>query len=464
MGDRKDLVRGPIMRMMLGFALPLAFTSMLQQLYNTADVVVAGRLIGGEAMAAIGGNMAVISLLVALFLGLSIGSNVVVARYVGMGDRKGASAAAGLSLWFPLASGAAIALPCMLLADPLLRAMDVPAGIFESSRVYLLWYLAGMPFLSLFNFEAALFRAVGDSATPLKALLASGIFNIVADLAAAGPLSLGIAGIAATTSLANALGSALLLRAMARSSGPLADAARTRPRLEAGKLRAIILIGLPAGVQGMVFSASNIVLQSAVNSLGPAVMAGVAASFTVEFNAYSFISAFGLAVTTFVSQARGAGDALRARQAVRAALSECAIAWLALCAVVLPLGPWILSSMSSDPAVIGDAMERLWWIVPGYALSVPMEVLSGALRGCGWSLPPALATLGCVVGSRMIWIFTVFEAHPLYDVLLAIYPISWALTLPFIIGIYMRSPLVCDLGGRARHEAGMGGSGAAEAR
>ncbi|MGN0909691.1 MAG: MATE family efflux transporter [Succinivibrio sp.] len=452
MEDRRDLVHGPILQRMLFFALPLAFTSVLQQLYNTADVVIAGRFEGAGAMAAIGSNIAVISLLVALFLGLSIGSNVVVARYVGMGDRKGAAQAASLSLWFPIASGAAVALPCMLLADPLLRAMDVPGGIAQSAREYLLWYLAGMPFLSLFNFEAALFRAIGDSATPLKALLCAGIFNIAADLASAGPLGLGISGIAASTSLANALGSLLLLRAMARSEGPLADAVRMRPCLDGGKLRAVVFIGLPAGVQGMVFSVSNIVLQSAVNSLGGDVMAGVAAAFTVEFNAYSFISAFGLAVTTFVGQARGAGSNDRARQAVRAALAECFGAWLVLCAAVLPFGPFMLSSMTGDPQVIADAMERLWWIIPGYALSVPMEVLSGALRGCGWSLPPALATLACVVGSRMFWIFTVFSSHPLYDVMLAIYPISWALTLPFIIGIYLRSPLLRD--GRAGEPSG----------
>ncbi len=217
-----------------------------------------------------------------------------------------------------------------------------------------------MPFLSLFNFEAPLFRAIGDSATPLKALAAAGVFNIAADLAAAGPLGLGFSGIAATTSLANALGALLLLRAMARSKSPLADELRMRPRMDPGKLRAVVFIGLPAGVQGMVFSVSNIVLQSAVNSLGPVVMAGVAASFTVEFNAYSFISAFGLAVTTFVGQARGAGDSARASLSVRAAMIECYGAWAVLCAVVLPLGPWIVSAMTSDGAVNDAAMERLW--------------------------------------------------------------------------------------------------------
>jgi putative MATE family efflux protein len=460
--EKGDLVHGPIFSQMFRFAMPLAFTSMLQQLYNTADVVVAGRFEGDGAMAAIGGNMAAISLLVALFLGLSIGSNVIVARYAGMGDRKNAAAAASLSLWFPLAAGIAVAIPCMLLADPLMRAMDVPAELFESSRQYLLWYLAGMPFLSLFNFEAALFRAVGDSASPLKALLASGVFNIAADLAAAGPLDLGISGIAASTSLANLLGSLILLRAMKRAGGPLAAALKMRPCMDMGKLRAVVCIGLPAGIQGMVFSVSNIVLQSAVNSLGPTVMAGVAIAFTVEFNAYSFITAFGLAVTTFVGQACGAGDPARARKSVKAAMAECFGAWAVLCLVVLPLGPFAISEMTSDPEVLGAAMERLWWIVPGYVLSAPMEVLSGALRGCGWSLPPALATLCCVVGSRMIWIFTVFKAHPLYDVLLAIYPISWGLTLPFIIGIYLISPL--SRRGSGRHSSRPSLAGAAPAR
>ena len=412
-----DMLHGSLWDKILWFTVPLAFTSMLQQLYNTTDVMVLGRFEGEAAMAALGSNIPVIGLLVNLFVGMSLGANVVAARYIGMRDLKSANLTVYTALNFALLSGIAVALPGIAFSGAITSLLGCPPDVAPLSVSYLSWIMAGMPFLSLFNFEAALLRADGDTATPLKALVIASAFNLCADLACS-LLGLGIAGVAASTSAANAVSALYLFLKLLHNRGVLRFDPSKKGTFEWRKARAIILIGLPAGIQGMVFSVSNLVIQSAINSLGEQTMAASAAAFTIEINVYSFVAGFGMAATTFVGQNYGAGDLGRCRRAVRDSMILDAIVTVILCASVALCGRWLLGFFTEDPEVVCLGMQRLVWVQLFDIICVPFEVLSGAMRGYGWSLPPAIATLVCIVGERMIWVFTVFKAAPSFRSLL----------------------------------------------
>jgi putative MATE family efflux protein len=432
-----DMLHGSLWDKILWFTVPLALTSMLQQLYNTTDVMVLGRFEGEAAMAALGTNIPVIGLLVNLFVGVSLGANVVAARYIGMRDYGNANLTVYTALNFALFCGIAVALPGIAFSGAITSMLGCPPDVAPLSVAYLSWIMAGMPFLSLFNFEAALLRADGDTATPLKALVLASAFNLASDLVCTGWLGLGFSGVAASTSAANALSALYLFAKLLRNRGVLRFNPARKGTFEWRKARAIIFIGLPAGIQGMVFSVSNLVIQSAINSLGEPTMAASAAAFTIEINAYSFVAGFGMAATTFVGQNYGAGNLERCRRAVRDSMLLDAAATVIICGSVALCGTWLLGFFTDDPEVIELGMQRLIWVQLFDILCVPFEVLSGAMRGYGWSLPPAMATLVCIVGERMIWVFTVFRAWPSFRTLLITYPVSWAVALPPIIALYM---------------------------
>lgn len=431
-----DMLHGPLWNKILAFTIPLAITSMLQQLYNTTDIMVLGYYEGEAAMAALGSNIPVIGLIVNLFVGVSLGANVVAARYIGRRDFKNANLTVYTSLNFALVCGIAVALPGIAFSGEISDLLGCPPDVRPLSVSYLCWIMAGIPFLSLFNFESALLRSDGDTSTPLKALLIAGVFNLVLDLLCASRLGLGIAGVAASTSASNALASAYLFIKLIKNKGVLRFEPSKKGTFEWRKARAIVLIGLPAGIQGMVFSVSNLVIQSAINSLGEHTMAASAAAFTIEINVYSFVAGFGMAATTFVGQNFGAGNLERCRRVVRVCMGLDALITVFLSVSVALCGAWLLGFFTSDQEVIELGMQRLIWVQLFDIVCVPFEVLSGAMRGYGWSLPPALATLLCIVGERLIWIFTVFRAYPSFRNLLITYPISWAVTLPPIIALY----------------------------
>ena len=433
-----DMLHGSLWNKIIAFTVPLALTAMLQQLYNTADVTVLGRFEGEAAMAALGSNIPVVGLVVNLFVGLSIGANVVIARYIGKGDGGSANRTIYTALNFALGFGVLIALPGIAFSYKISELLGDPAEVLPLSSAYLSWYFAGMPFISFFNFEAAVFRADGDTATPMKALVLGSAFNLAADLAAVSVFDLGIGGVAAATSLSNALTAGYLFYKLTRARGVLRFDASKAGTFEWRKAKAIILIGLPAGIQGMVFSVSNIVIQSAINSLGSDVMAASAAAFTVEINVYCVVMAFGMAVTTFVGQNFGAGNLERCRRAVRDSLWLDAAATLFLAVVIFFAAPYLMRVFSDSPRVQELGVLRMYWIQLFYIICVPFEVLSGAMRGYGYSLPPALATMVSIVGERLVWIFTVFKASPEFETLLITYPVSWCCAVPLIAWLYVR--------------------------
>ena len=310
-----DMLNGSIWDKMIVFALPLAFTGMLQQLFNAADVAVLGRFVSNESMAGVGNNVPVIGLIIAFCMGLALGANVVVARLLGMKEPERANRAVHTALATAVIFGIGAAIVGECFAGPAMDWLSVPEAVRDDALTYLRVYLLGMPFIAIYNFLAAVMRSQGDTQTPLWALVAATLVNIAGNLFFVLAFGMGTAGVALATVLANALAASLLFFSLITADGPLHIEPCEVFRIDMTALRPMVRIGWPAGLQGAVFSISNLVIQSAINSLGADAMAGSVAAFTIEINIYCFINAFGLAATTFVSQNYGAKNLERCKRA-----------------------------------------------------------------------------------------------------------------------------------------------------
>ncbi len=431
-----DMLHGSLWDKIVVFSLPLALTSILQQLFNAADVAVLGNYVGEDAVAAVGNNIPIIGLVVNLFVGISLGANVVVARYLGMRDEGNANQSVHTAFFLALVMGIVIACIGVPLTDYFVGLLKVPDSVFEGASTYLRIYFMGMPFMAIYNFEAALLRSKGDTNTPLLALAIASVFNIVGNILAVKYFDAGIAGVALATSMSNALCALILFIKLRLEKGFLHVNITEILRPSFRKSKAIVSIGLPAGIQGMVFALSNLLIQSAINSLGTDVMAASAAAFTIEINVYCFINAFGLAATTFVSQNYGANNIERCKKVVRVSFLLDLIVSMICGAFILIYCRELISLFSENEKVIELGILRVFIVVLPEFLSVIMEILSGTMRGCGYSLPPALATLIGICSVRVIWLYTVFEAYPTYGSLMAVYGVSWAITALFICYLY----------------------------
>lgn len=431
-----DMLHGSLWDKMVIFALPVALTGMLQQLYNAADVAVLGKFVGTTAMAAVGNNIALIGIIVNLFLGLSLGGNVVIARFIGAKQGERAQSALHTAFVLALIIGIGMALTGQLLAGAVIEWLQIPSEVEEMAEIYLRVYLLGMPLLALYNFQSAIFRAQGDTRTPLMALMVSSMSNVIMDLIFV-QLGLGVAGVAMATDFSNGISSGILFwKLLHAKEGLHLELVKLRP--EKVLLKNIIKIGLPAGIQGMVFSVSNILIQAAINSLGPEAMAASAAAFTIEINVYCFLNAFAQATTTFVSQNYGAGNMARCLMVTKRGLALALGSTMGMAALVLLLSQQLLGFFNPDAEVIALGTIRLWYIVAPEFLQVFIDVFSGALRGYGYSLQPAILTLIGICGVRIIWLYTMFVKYPSYDVLMACYSISWLVTGAMIVLLYIK--------------------------
>ena len=430
-----DMTHGSLWDKILIFAFPLALTAFLQQMYNAADVAVVGRFVGTEAMAAVGTNVSLIGLLVNLFMGVSLGANVMVARYIGSREEDKAASAVHTAFLLALAVGLGVMGAGECLAYPVLSLLGVPERVMPLAEAYLRVFLLGMPFMGLYNFEAAIFRSRGDTRTPLVVLAVTSTLNALLDLLFAAVLGWGIAGVAAATVIAQATAAGLLLRVLQGTEGVIRLDLR-KLHWDGKRIREIVKIGLPAGVQAMVFSLSNIVIQAAINSLGPDTMAASGAAFTIEVNVYCFIFAFSQATTTFVSQNYGAGKLFRCRRATWLCFGLGSLFMGLLSALVLVFGEELLAIFDSHPEVIAIGMVRIWYVVAPEILNGVLDILSGALRGYGYSLQPAVLALLGICGVRLTWVYTAFAQSPDFATLLFCYPLSWAVTSVFIIIAY----------------------------
>lgn len=432
------MLEGSLWDKMIVFALPLAFTGMLQQLYNAADVAVLGRFVSDVAVAAVGNNVPVIGLIISFCMGLALGVNVVVARALGMKNDRKANEAVRTSFLTAIVFGVVALIIGQLLAGPAMQWLDVPAEVRDDALMYLRVYLLGMPFIAVYNFLAAVFRSQGDTQTPLWALLAASLFNIAGNLLAVLVFNWGIAGVALATVLANLLSSVILFVRLTHLEGPLRLVPSQLFQIDSSALRSIVRIGWPAGIQGAVFSISNLVIQSAINSLGPEAMAGSVAAFTIEINVYCFINAFALAATTFVSQNYGARNLERCRRVMWTAMGLNMLATILMTTLVLIFGRNLLGIFTHNPEVIALGMIRIFWVVLPQPISVVMDTLSGCMRGYGYSMPPAMVTLIVICSVRLIWVYTAFPLSPTYETLMMVYPLSWIITMFGLIGLYIR--------------------------
>ncbi|MCQ2443978.1 MAG: MATE family efflux transporter [Mailhella sp.] len=421
------MLNGPLFGRILFFALPIALTSMLQQLFNSADMIVVGRWAGPEALAAVGGNSAVINLLVNLFIGLSIGANVAIAAYIGKDRPEKAQDTMHTAMALALAAGVFLLAAGIASARPILELIGTPDEVMGGAVVYLKLYFAGAPFIMIYNFGSAVLRSVGDTRRPLYTLTAAGIVNVLLNLVFVVGFGMGVAGVGLATLISNICGAAPIWFFLLNEQYPVRLVPR-RLRIVKPYLLFIIRIGAPAGLQGMVFSLSNVCIQSGINGFGAAAIAGTAAAINFEYFTYYVVNGFNQACLTFTGQNYAACDFDRCRRIYRwstlGALAICG----ALCAFYWLFGIHVLRFFSTDADVLALAMDRVHCVCALGFLVISYEVSASALRGMGISMLPALFTL---VGScllRLVWLVTVFQWYRSYEMLMLVYPVSWIVT------------------------------------
>ncbi|MBO4998226.1 MAG: MATE family efflux transporter [Lachnospira sp.] len=432
MRSQMDMINGSLGDKIIKYAIPLAITGVLQQLFNAADLAVVGQFSGKEAMAAVGSNAPVIGLLVNLFVGISLGSNVIIAKSIGQGNDENISKTVHTSVVMALLGGLFLTVLGQFLAPEIVNMLDVPGDVSSLAVKYLRIYLAGMPVILLYNFEAAIFRSCGNTQTPLLALVVSGILNVALNLFFVLGMGMDVDGVATATVLSNLVSSAILFVALIKSE----LAIRINPRklrIYKDVLGQILRIGIPAGVQGMIFSFANIIIQSKVNSLGTTIMAASSAAFNLEIFSYYIMNSFGQACTTFVGQNYGAGKGERCRKTLKLCLLQSLVSTAAASVLILLFSHPLLSIFNTDPDVIAAGRIRLEYIFFAYLFSFAQEVLSGYLRGFGVSFIPAVCSVVGICGVRLAWIFTVFQQAPSFQTIMQVYPISLGITTVVIL-------------------------------
>ena len=422
-----DMLNGSIWNKIPLFALPVAATAVLEQLFNAADIAVVGNFTGelkNICVAAVGANSSVINLIVTLFIGVALGVNVVIANAVGRKDEQAVKKAVHTAVLFAIIGGFIVAVLGQFIAEPLLKLLNVPKDVLPYAVLYLRIYLIGMPVILLYNFEAAIYRSIGETKTPLIALAASGVLNIVLNLFFVIVLKMTVNGVAIATVVSNAVSSIILFILLLRTDGNIKISFKEL-KIYKDALKSILRIGIPAGIQGAVFAISNIVIQSAINSLGTVVMAASSAAFNIEVFSYVILNSFSQTCTTFVGQNYGAGRLDRCKKTMLLCILEGIITVIA---VVLSAGKSLIGLFNNDPEVIETGYIRLVLILTAHVFSLAYEVMSGYLRGCGISAAPAIVSMVGVCGFRIIWVNTVFRHSKTFATIMTAYPLSLGLT------------------------------------
>ncbi|MBE5846684.1 MAG: MATE family efflux transporter [Lachnospiraceae bacterium] len=422
-----DMCEGPIFSKVLIFTVPLILSSILQLLFNAADVIVVGRYDGQQSLAAVGSTTSLTNLLISFFMGLSVGANVLVARYIGAKNDREVSDTVHTAIAVSLVGGVLIGLIGILFAYPLLNLMDTPADVIDRSALYMRVYFVGMPVILLYNFGSAILRAIGDTRRPLYYLAIAGVLNVGLNLFFVIALHMGVAGVALATVLSQCLSSWLVIRCLQKSEGSY-KLVLSKIHINFGKLLKIAHIGLPAGLQSSLFSISNVLIQSSVNSFGSIAVAGNTASANAEGFIYVSMNAVHYTSTSFVSQNLGGMKWKRIdRVVIECFLLTAGIGIVLGCLATL-FGESILGLYSEDAKVISFGILRLTIIALTYFLCGTMDVMVGAMRGLGYAVLPMIVSLTGACLFRVVWIFTVFRMDHSLRTLYISYPISWGLT------------------------------------
>ncbi len=422
-----DMLNGPLFGKIVRYALPLMAAGILQLLFNTADMVVVGRYAGSNALGAVGATSSLINLLINVFMGLSVGANVAIAHYYGAGRHKELSRALHTAITLSLVCGAALLLIGQVVSSPMLKIMGTPDDILPLSVSYMKIYFLGMPVMLLYNFGAAILRAVGDTRRPLYYLFAAGVINIVLNLIFVIGFNMSVKGVAWATILSQAVSAVLIIKCLIKNSDPCRLDLK-KLCLDKAMVGRIARVGLPAGFQGAVFSISNVLIQSSVNSFGSIAVAGNTAQCNLEGFVYNSMNSFHQTSLSFTGQNTGAKNMGRVQR----------VFWMnGLCVtftgLVMGLAGWffgdkLLSIYTSDQAVIEYGLRRMAIIFPTYFLCGLMEVAVGSLRGMGFSIMPMAVSLLGACGFRILWIMTAFAANHTPEMLYYSYPLSWLIT------------------------------------
>ena len=424
-----DMTSGSILPKLLLFTLPLMFSSILQLLFNAADIVVVGRFCGEESLAAVGSTSSLINLLTNLFIGLSVGTNVLTAHFFGSKEKNKLHDAIHTSIAISLISGILLTIVGVCFTGTILEWMSTPPEVLPLATLYLRIYFLGMVATMLYNFCSAILRAVGDTQRPLYYLLFSGCVNVLLNLIFVIYFNLNVAGVGLATVLSQCISAFLVLRCLILEQEDY-KVTLSHIRIKKEYVKRILRIGLPAGLQGTVFSLSNVVIQSSINSFGSVIMAGSAASGNIEGFVYVSMNAFHQAAISFVSQNMGAGKWKRMTRIAIWCLICVTITGLVLGLTTVFFGPILLGIYSSKPNVIEAGMVCLAIVCGTYFLCGIMDVMAGVMRGYGYSVVPMIVSLVGACGLRLFWIFTFFKLPVFHtpDMLYMTYPVSWILT------------------------------------
>ena len=423
-----DMTQGPIFSKIVVFALPLMLTGILQLLFNAADVIVVGKFAGSRSLAAVGSNGALINLLVNVFVGISTGANVLVANFFGQRDSRGVERCVHCSMGLSAVMGVFVGVAGVFLSTPLLQMMNTDPDVLPLASLYLRIYFLGIPATVVYNFGAAILRAIGDTDRPLMFLLLSGVINLLTVIV----FKLDVAGVAIATAVSQYVAASLVVLCLVHSEGSYRLKIR-EIRIHKDMLALVVKIGIPAGLQSMIFSLSNVTIQSAINSFGYVTMAGNSAASNLDGFIYIAMNSVYHAALCFTSQNLGARRVDRLGKIFGSCVLLVILIGVAVTGVIYLLGPALLSLYISNAdadrdAVIAVGMVRLTYVGLPYVLCGLMEVGSGVLRGLGRSwLPLIISVMGaCVL--RIIWVYTVFAANPTLETLYLSYPVSWFVT------------------------------------
>ena len=421
-----DMCHGPLFSKIILFSIPLIVTNMLQLIFQAIDLVVLGQFADAKSMAAVGATGGLTVLVLNIFFGISVGVNVLAARYTGARDRKRVSLTVHTAAAVAFYGGLAMAVMGILIARPALVLMETPPEILARSVTYLRIYCAGIPFIVCYNFGSSILRAGGDTRRPLIFMLIAGVVKVLLNLLFVPVLHLDVAGVGLTTLISNAL-SALLVVITLRTARDASRLIWKKIKIDGPILIEMLKIGLPAGIQGSFFSLSNVVIQASINSLGPLIIAGNTAAYSIESIVYVGSSAYYYTAISFVGQNHGSQKFKRIARSIGWCFACSFTATVLMGWSAYLFGEPLLKIYTSDPAVIEKGMIRMKMLLTVYFTCGFMDVISGSLRGLGHSVKPTIVTLMGVCFFRIGWVFWIFPLHPTMENLMISYPVSWTM-------------------------------------
>ncbi len=422
-----DMTEGPLLSKIIRYSIPLIFTTLLQLFYNAADTIVVGRFSGDAALAAVGSTGSLTTMIVQMFFGLSVGTAVVVSQYLGAKDYAKVEKSVHTSVALSFASSVLLTVVGIVAARSMLTLMATPADVIDGATLYMRIYFAGMPGNLLYNFGSAILRAAGDTKRPLYILTSTGLINVILNLILVICFDMGVAGVAIATIVSQYISAVLVMAILIRSENAIHFSWK-KLGFDGDALRRIVKIGLPAGIQGTIFSISNVIIQSTINSFGTTTIAAVSAANNLEGFASTTSNAIYQSCLSFVGQNVGANKLDRVKKTVKMCIFFSATTMTLAGVAIWYFSPSLLTIYTDNPEVIRIGTQKLLFTSTTHAFAGLMDVMSGALRGIGKSTVSMINSICGVCGIRLVYIYTIFRLNPTFNMLNAAYPISWTAT------------------------------------